>query len=710
ALIDRHPSLRTTYITFGEDPVQIVHEHQQVPFELIDASAWSQEDLHKRMFEEADRSFDLERGPILRAYLFSRSPQEYILWLLIHHIAVDFDSLETLIEELGVLYVSEKSGVLAPLPPLTSRYVDYIRWEAQMLASSEGKRHWTYLQKQLAGELPVLNLPTDRPRPPVQTYQTASLFSTLSTGLIQQIKAIAQTESTSLYATLVAAFFFLLYRYTSQENILLGASTEQGHTKFKGVTGYFVNQLPLRADLSKNPIFREFLRKIDQMVQVMFEHQDYPSHLLAKQLRISRDPSYPPLFQAIFMLQELHQRGNLSPFLLGQRGGQIKLDGLVMESMSLEAQMMIFVDLQLTIIEGYESFSALWQYNTDLFDAATIERMTGHFRTLLEGIVANPDQRISDISILTEAERNQLLVEWNDTNVDYPKDRCIHEVFEAQVEQTPNAVSVVFPSVGSGHGKEKQMTYRELNVRANQLAHYLRALKVGPDVVVGLCIERSLEMVVGLLGILKAGGAYVPLDPAYPQDRLLFMMENSQVPVLVTQDALVTELPDHEAHVICLDTDWHLISQERGDNLVSGVTPENLAYIIYTSGSTGMPKGVAMKHLALLNLILWHLEDAALSRSAKTLQFSPVSFDVSFQEIFSTWCTGGTLALISEDLRRDPVALLHFLRDNSVERLFLPFVALQQLCEVAEDSKLFPESLREVITAGEQLQITAPVD
>jgi len=494
----------------------------------------------------------------------------------------------------------------------------------------------------------------------------------------------------------------LLYRYTDQEDILVGTPiSEQGHLNFKGIVGYFVNQILLRADLSENLTFREFLRKMHQTVQAAFEHQDYPSHLLAKQLHLSRDASYPSLFRAIFMLQEPHQRRDISPFLLGQRGGQIELGGLEMESMDLEEQMMIFVDLQLMIIEAHGSFSALWQYNTDLFDAATIERMARHFQTLLEGIVANPEQRISDIPILTEAERHQILVEWNDTKSDYPKDRCIHEVFEDQVERTPDAVAVIF--------EKTQMTYRELNVRANQLAHYLRALEVGPDVVVGICVERSLEMVVGLLGILKAGGAYLPLDLAYPQDRLSFMMENSRVPVLLTQEKLMTRFSEHGARVVCLDTEWSVISQENEGNLVSDVTTDNLAYVIYTSGSTGRPKGVAMRHLPLLNLIVWHLQNEAFSNRARTLQFAPVSFDVSFQEIFSTWCSGGTLVLISEKLRRDTAALLHFLRENSIERLFLPFFALQQLCEAADASELFPTSLCEVVTAGEQLQITSPV-
>ena len=315
--------------------------------------------------------------------------------------------------------------------------------------------------------------------------------------------------------------------------------------------------------------------------------------------------------------------------------------------------------------------------------------------------MANPQQRISELPLLTERERHQLLVEWNDTQTDYPKDKCIHQLFEAQVETTPNAVAVVF--------EDQQLTYRELNTKANQLAHYLQTLGVKPEVLVGICVERSIEMVIGLLGILKAGGAYMPLDPAYPAERLVFMLEDAGVPVLLTQSSLKEKLPETEAQLICLDVEAEMLSRFAEENLVSGVTPTNLAYVIYTSGSTGRPKGVAMEQEPLVNLISWQRKHSTAGYGTKTLQFAPVSFDVSFQEMFATWCSGGTLVMITEELRRDARALLSFMSKHDISRLFLPFVALQHLAEASTESEHLPVNLREIITAGEQLQIISPI-
>ena len=694
ALVDRHSSLRTSYTTLGEIPVQLVHECQQVPLDRIDASTWSEEDVRKRMLEEADRPFDLERGPLCRLFLFSRSSEEHILWLLIHHIAVDVCSFETLIEELGELYASERRGGPTTLAPLELQYKDYVRWETQMLAGQEGERHWAYLQKKLSGELPVLNLSTDRPRPPIQTYNTDSYSIPLPAKLILQLKTMAQFEGVSFYTTLVSVFFVLLYRYTSQEDILLGASTfEKICTKFKGVAGYFVNEIPLRADLSENPSFREFLHKTHKTIEVAFEHRAYPSHLLAKRLHISRDLSRPPLFQTIFTLQELHQKRDIAPFLLGQAGGKIEIGGFEMESIRLEEKVMIFVDLQLTIVEEYGAFSALWQYNTDLFDAVTIERMADHFQVLLGSIVAGPEQYISDIPILTDAEQHQILVAWNDTHVDYPLDRCLHELIELQVERTPDAIAATF--------EKQRLTYRKLNAKANQLAHHLQRLGVGPEVLVGICVERSLEMIVGLLGILKAGGAYVPLDPEYPRERLSFMFEDSQVSVLLTQKKLLTGLPEHNAVVFCLDTDWGTIAQERQDNPKSNTSPENLIYTIYTSGSTGRPKGSRNVHRALCNRLLWMQDAYQLTEKDRILQKTPFSFDVSGWEFWWPLLTGSRLVFAKPGGHKDSAYLVKLIAEQQISTLHFVPSMLQVFLE--EKNVGICTSLRRVICSGEAL-------
>ncbi|MDB9450285.1 non-ribosomal peptide synthetase, partial [Dolichospermum circinale] len=418
-----------------------------------------------------------------------------------------------------------------------------------------------------------------------------------------------------------------------------------------------------------------------------YEHQDVPFEQVVEALQPQRSLSHSPLFQVMFVLQNI-------PIT------EFELPGVTLTQLDGDSTIAKF-DLTLSMSQTDQGLVGSWEYNTGLFDGSTIERMTAHFQNLLSAIVENPATTVGELPLLSAAERHQLLVEWNDTAAEYPTEKCIHQLFEEQVEKTPDAVAVVF--------EDQQLTYRELNQRANQLAHHLQTLGVRPEVLVGICVERSLEMVVGLLGILKAGGAYVPLDPHYPQERLDYMLADAGVEVLLTQQLFVERLPKHNAQLVLLDTDWQLICQSPPNNPITEIQATNLAYVIYTSGSTGQPKGVAMNQLPLCNLIWWHLEHTTISGGAKTLQFAPLSFDVSFQEIFSTWCSGGTLFLITEELRRDAVALLRLLEEKTVERLFLPFVGLQQLAEVTAGSKSVISNLREIITAGEQLQITPAI-
>ncbi|MBW4636529.1 MAG: amino acid adenylation domain-containing protein, partial [Iphinoe sp. HA4291-MV1] len=700
ALIERHSVLRTTYTAHHGEPVQTIQENQQVCFSVQEAVNWSTDDLNNWLVSEGDRPFDLSNGPVIRFNLLIKNTttdasvaKEVILLMTAHHIVVDFWSLELLVSELRVFYEAFKNGRQVALPPQKLQYFDYVQWENQMLATQQGERLWSYWHKQLAGELPILNLPTDRPRPPVQTYEGASYSFVLEEKLNHKLLGLAKAEGVTLYTILLAAFQVLLLRYTNTEDILIGTPMAgRSLSEFERIVGYFTNPVVLRADLSGNPTFRELVCRVRSCVLSALEHQDYPFPVLVERLQPLRDPSRSPLYQVAFVWDRSHQNE-----------GQVSLmdsDELIVESITPESKGAAF-DLTLTIFDVTESLKGIWRYNTDLFDDATITRMLGHFQTLLSAIVANPHQPISQLPLLSEVEQRQLLVEWNDTTVDYPTDKCIHELFEEQVVRTPDAVAVVY--------ENQQLTYNELNCRANQVAHYLRGLGVGAEVLVGICVERSVEMVVGLLGILKAGGAYVPLDPQYPQQRLSFMLEDAALSVLLTQQSLVERLPEYQRQIVCLDTDWQVISQSPQDNPITAVQASNLAYVIYTSGSTGIPKGVAMNHFPLCNLILWQLQNTTISSGAKTLQFAPISFDVSFQEIFSTWCSGGTLLLIAEELRRDPLTLLCLLEEKAVERLFLPFVGLQQLAEVAAGSESVTNNLREIITAGEQLQITPAI-
>ncbi|MUG97805.1 amino acid adenylation domain-containing protein [Scytonema sp. UIC 10036] len=687
AIVARHESLRTNFISLDGNPVQTISEPQSVELKIIDLQNSSESNrssaVQNLLKNEAKRPFDLTSDLMLRGCLLQLSPQEHILLLVIHHIAADAWSMGILYDELTTLYKAFLDGQPNPLPKLPIQYADYAVWQRQWLRGEVLENQINYWKQQLAGATPVLELPTDKPRPPIQAYRGAKEYFVLPQRLLSALQKLSRQEGVTLFMTLLAAFQTLLYRYTGQEDILVGSpTTNRSRAEIEGLIGFFINTLVLRTDLSGNPTFRELLQKVRKVAISANVNQDLPFEKLVEELQPERSLSYNPLFQVMFTLNTPKQ--------------SFELPGLSIAPLELCLSTSKF-DLTLFAEETEQGLRLIWEYNTDLFEQATITRMSGHLQTTLEGIVANPQQRISELPLLTETEKNQLLVEWNNTKADYTLE-CIDKLFEAQVERTPNAVAVEF--------ENQQLTYRELNNRANQLAHYLQSFGVGPDVAVGICIQRSLEMVVGLLGILKAGGAYVPLDPAYPQDRLSFMLSDSQVTVLLTSEKLATALPKHNAQTICLDTHWATINQESKENLVSGVQLENLAYIIYTSGSTGKPKGVAMKQLPLCNLIFWQLENTTVSTDAKTLQFSPISFDVSFQEMFATWCSGGTLVLIAEDLRRDASALLDFLKQKEINRLFLPFVALQQLAEVAAASLSVPSSLQEIITAGEQLQTT----
>ncbi len=702
ALIARHPMLRTTFPMRGGKPIQEVHGYQEVCFEETDASTWTWDELTRRVVAAFKRPFDLERGPVLRVNLFTRSVQDHILSLAIHHIAGDGWSGWMLMDELRVLYPVEKNGTRASLPPLTLSYEDYVRWQDKMLASSEGERLWDYWRQQLAGELPVLNLPTDRPRPPVQTYQGASHVFKLTGELTQRLKGLAQVEGATLYMILLAAFQALLHRYTGQEDILVGSPTAgRSQPEFAGILGYFVNPVVLRADLSGNPTFKAFLTQVRQTVLAAIAHQDYPFPLLVERLQPKRDPSRSPLFQTLFVLQKPQQlEASVAVSKLGGTGNRVNWGGLELELFEIAQQEGQF-DLTLAMREIESGLKGVLAYNSDLFEAATIARMAGHFQTLIEGIVANPEQRIADLPLLTEAEQHQLLVEWNDTQADYPFGKCIHQLFEVQVERTPDAVAVVF--------EDQELTYRELNARANQLAHYLQGLGVCPEVLLGICVERSVEMVVGLLGILKVGGAYLPLDPAYPSERLGFIVEETQVPLLLTQKHLVEELPQRGVPVVCLDTDWEEIARESTEPPVSEVTPQNLAYVMYTSGSTGKPKGVQINHAHVWHYIQGISKVLPINANDVYLHTASFSFTASVRQLMLPLSQGATSLIATREQTQTPLSLFKLIQKQgvtvsdgvpSVWRYGL--MALESLDEVHTEV-LRESKLRLIVFGGELL-------
>ncbi len=685
-IVRRHELLRASFPSVGGQPVQFISPSMILSLSVVDLAslpAPEQENEARRLAnEEAERPFDLARGPLVRATLLRVAREDHVLVLTLHHIVSDEWSIGVLYRELSALYEAFFKGRSSPLAELPAQYVDFVQSQREWLQGDVLKQQLSYWKQQLEGA-PTLQLPTDRPRPMVQRFSGASQFIVLPKELTEAVKALSRRGRATLFMTLLAAFKVLLGRYTGQEDIAVGSPiANRGRIEFEGLIGLFLNTLMLRTDLSRNPSFFELLARVREVAFEAYAHQDLPFEKLVEELKPERVLNQNPLFQVLFVLQTDAVRA-------------LKLLGLTASRFTVESNTTKF-DLCLFLAETDHGLVARAQYNTDLFEAGTIQRMLGHFRTLLKGIVANPKQPILDLPLLTGAESHQMLVEWNNTKKTYPLDKCVHEWFEEQVKKTPEVVAVV--------SQDEQLTYQELDQRADRLARRLKSLGVGLEVRVGLCMGRSLETMVALLAVLKAGGAYVPLDPAFPKERLAFMLEDAQVPVLLIEERLAANLPEHRAKVIYPDKDEESIQNDALANPGGKATPANLAYVIYTSGSTGKPKAVAMTHGPLSNLINWQLRDFSQPVPARTLQFASLSFDVSFQEIFTTWCSGGTLVLMPEELRRDSVGLLRFLREKAVARVFLPFVALQQLAEAAGEEVETCTNLREIITAGEQLQ------
>ncbi|MEG4595033.1 amino acid adenylation domain-containing protein [Microcoleus sp. F8_C2] len=684
-LLKRHSILRMVYTSHNGQPVQVLKD-TKIDIPLINAVSWSEDKFNTEILAEADRPFKLEDGPILRLSLYARSPQEDILLLVVHHIAFDFWSFDLLIHEFRILYqeIVQKGQNFSPncLPPCLS-YTDYTNWLQQKLESVEGERLWDYWQSKLAGELPILHLPTDRIRPPVQTYAGANYTINLNKKLVQQLKALAKAEGTTLYTTLMAVFQVLLYRYTGQEDILVGTPTlGRDRAEFEGIIGYCTNPVVVRGDISGNPTFKELLARIRQTVLEALSNSLYPFPLLVGKLSVERDPSRAPIFQVSFTFNELRRA------TLAQSSGVSELE---IQTLTMGQRGAGF-DLDLMVLNQAGSLVLKWVYNTDLFEATTIERMAGHFQTLLEGIVANPKQKIAELPLLTPADRHQLLIEWNNTRAEYPQDKCIHQLFGEQVRLTPDAIAVVFEG--------EQLTYRELNAKANQLAHYLQRLGVGPEVLVGICVERSLEMVIGLLGVLKAGGAYVPIDPAYPSERIAYMLDDSQLPVLLTQEKLVSSLPQHQAPFVCLDADWKEISKESELPPITCVTPENLAYVIYTSGSTGKPKGVLISHSSLLNLVFWHQDAFEVTSSDRATQLAGTAFDASVWEIWPYLASGASIYLSEPDIIFSPEKMRDWLLTKEITITFVPTPLAEKLLSLQWPSD---GALRIMLTGGDKL-------
>ncbi len=685
-LVQRHEALRTTFVIVEGQPVQLINPTLEISLSVIDLrQSQTDREIQARQLtiEETKRPFNLSTEPLLRVKLLHLDETEYILVLNMHHIVSDGWSIGVLIREVAALYAAFVNNQPNPLPKLTIQYADFAYWQRKWLQGEVLEKQLSYWQRQLDG-ISMLNLPTDRPRRAVQTYQGARQRVQLPKSLSGSLSAIAHQEKVTLFITLLAAFQILLYRYTHQEDIAVGTPiANRNHSEIEGLIGFFVNSLVLRTDLSGNPTFRELLSRVKEVALGAYAHQDLPFEKLVEELHPERNLNQNPLFQVVFALQNAPMSAlelpelTLSPLQFDTESTRFDLEFHLWEP---EVENGLWVDTS----EGISGFVI---YSTDLFDEATITRMLAHFQTLLEGVVANPDEQIGNLPLLSGSELHQLLAEWNNTQANYPQDRCIHELFENQAIQNPDAIALISDNVETRYIASQKpiafqkaiaspkhvtsLTYKDLNTRSNQLAHHLKKLGVKAEVIVGICVERSFDMVIGMLAILKAGGAYLPLDPSYPSERLHFMLEDAQVSVLLTHERWFENFQNSNFQVICVDN-WEIIAQESQDNPISNVTVDNLGYVIYTSGSTGRPKGVKIEHRGILNLIFWHQKAFAVSPRDRATQIAGVGFDACSWEILPYLSVGASIYFVDDDTRKSPELLRDWLISKAITICFLP--------------------------------------
>jgi amino acid adenylation domain-containing protein len=683
-IVRRHESLRTTFAEVDGSPVQVIAPFAGFALPVEDLSALGDADreaaVRRRAGEVAGQAYDLSAGPLFQASLLRLGTEDHALLLGMHHIVTDGWSTGVFFREFSALYEAYREGHASPLPELAVQYADYAVWQREQLEGEALDRQLAYWTERLAGAPELLELPTDHPRPAVQTYRGASVPFQLSLELLERLQALGRGEGATLYMTLLSAFQVLLSKYGGGEDIVVG-SPIAGRTRreVEELIGFFVNTLVLRTDLSGDPSFRELLGRVREVTLGAYEHQEVPFEKLVAELQPERSLSHAPLFQVSFTVQNAG-------------GGGGTLPGLSVSGVGADMEIAKF-DLSLTLSATPQGLHGELNYATDLFERGTVERMLGHLARVLEQVAADADVRLSRLELLGEAERGLVLEAWNRTAAEVPADLCIHQLFEAQADRTPDSVAVRFEA--------DSLTYAELNARANRLAHHLRGRGVGAEVRVGVLMERSLEMVVSLLAVLKAGGAYVPLDPGLPAERLAYMLEDSGVAVLLTQQRLRGIVPAADVPALEVDAAWDSVVRESAENLAPVVTPSNVAYVIYTSGSTGRPKGVMNAHRGVVNRLVWMQAQFGIGADDVVLQKTPFGFDVSVWEFFWPLQQGARLVMARPDGHRDPLYLQEVIEREGVTTLHFVPSMLQPFVEAVEDGGC--ASLRHVVCSGEAL-------
>jgi amino acid adenylation domain-containing protein/non-ribosomal peptide synthase protein (TIGR01720 family) len=684
AVVRRHEALRTRFETLEGRPRRVVETDARIPIPITD---WiglprleQDEAIRREVAEEARRPFDLGKGPLLRLRLLRLGDEEHVLLLAVHHIVSDGWSMGILVREIGVLYDVISRGAASPLPSLPIQYADYACWQRKWMSGEVLEGELLYWREQLRGAPGAIDLPLDRPRPAVQTFAGAQHGFRVSPATSAALLTLGRREGVTLFMTLLAAFDILLSRSSRQGDLVVGTPiANRTHAETEPLIGCFINTLVLRARLDEGPSFRELLGQVREVSLGAYAHQEVPFERLVDDLSPERDLSRTPLFQVMFILQN-------TP------AAEVKLPGLALRGVDASSRSAKF-ELTLSMSGGEAGLGGSFEYNTDLFDATTIERMTGHLQILLEGAVADPEARVWQLPMLSAAEREALVITWNSTSAPIPEGVCLHQLFEVQARRSPDATAVMFEGT--------TLSYLELDRRSNQLAHALRARGVGPDVLVAVCMDRSIELLVALFGVLKAGGAYVPVDPTYPKERIAFFLQDSRAPVLLTQEHLLSDLPPHGARSLCLDATFAAVAAEPTTAPKGTVRPANLAYMIYTSGSTGQPKGAMNTHGAIVNRLLWMQRAYGLTAADSVLQKTPFSFDVSVWELFWPLLNGARLVVARPDGHRDGADLTGLIAAQSITAIHFVPSMLEAFLEEPDLARC--RSLRLVVCSGEAL-------
>ena len=652
-LLERHPMLRSTLGLGTNGLQQCVGPVPEHPLEVVGGFNWNEEELALEIDAFYRRPFDLISGPLFRCTLFLRSDTHHghVLLISAHHIVFDAWSLGIVLSDLTSLYEgADPNSLLLP-----GSYADYVRWQRTMIESEKGLEAWRYWHSRLRN-LSSVDLPTDHRRPSVQNFRGAAFDFTLPASVAMQIRALAQAENATTYAVLVTAFHAFLHRYTGAAEVPIGTPLiGRSRPEFENIVGYFVNPVVICAPIETGTTFRQHLAAMRGVIIDAQRYGDFPFPELVKRLQPERDSSRMPLFQVMLNLIKTTQVGVAGEVLQPQTSTRLPLGSLALEAYPLNQQEGQF-DLDLTLLDTGSAMPASLKYSTDLYEAATIERMTGHFINLLSAAIVDPDQPIAELPMFSELERGRLLANAEGPHVDYSPDLCVHNLFERQASATPRASAVIC--------RRDQITYEDLDRRANQLANYLRSLGVGPEVLVGLCLERSIDLVVALLGILKAGGAYIPLDPQYPADRIAFMLEDSGAAVLVTEEQILSKLPTTMATVVCVDRDRSRIERQSSAVPSSSLTQNNLMYVIYTSGSTGKPKGVQITHKSVVNFLASMRSEPGICESDRLLAVTTISFDIAVLEIYLPLTSGASVILATPDTVGDGIALAALIRKS----------------------------------------------